>query len=275
VFADVRRLDALRASGLLVEHGSAPVLARAARLAARALHAPVAQVNLITDTEQWPVAAHAEPPRATRDWAHPVPHARSFCRFVVVAGEPLSIPDARVHPLVMHNPATVELGIVGYLSVPVTVPAADGGAPVTLGTVCVVDMVPRAWTASDVAILEDLATAAVDEIVGRTAARTAVQVAERQMARLLAASGEGVLGTDAHGRTTFVNRRPSARSAGPPPTSSVATCTTPSTTPGPTAPRTRRRSARSSPRAPRGVPAAPTTPTSGGATAPRSRSSSR
>jgi PAS domain S-box-containing protein len=124
---------------------------------------------------------------------------------VVLAGAPLSIVDARVHPLVMHNPATLELGIVGYLSVPVTVPAGDGGAAVTLGTVCVVDTVPRAWTAAEVAILEDLATAAVDEIVVRTAARQAVQAAERQMSRLLAAAGEGVLGTDAEGRTTFVN----------------------------------------------------------------------
>ena len=50
------RLAAVRAAGLL---GAAPLagLERVARLAARALNAPVAQVNLLTFDQQVPVAA--------------------------------------------------------------------------------------------------------------------------------------------------------------------------------------------------------------------------
>ena len=210
--ADPARLDAVYGTGLLAEAHAVPALERAARLAARALRAPLAQVNLVTDDAQSPVAAFAEPPHAAAPWCAPVSLAYSYCQHVVAAGAPVAVEDARVHPLVRDSAATAESGIVGYLSVPLRAPTSNkfpggppSGAGPVVGSVCVVDHVPRAWTAADVETLADVAVAATQEVALRLAARDAVAAAERQTARLLAAAGEGVLGVDAAGCTTFAN----------------------------------------------------------------------
>ncbi len=204
--ADPARLAAVRGTGLLDEAHAVPALERAARLAARALGAPFAQVNLVTDAEQAPVAAFAEPPHAAAPWCAPVSLAYSYCQHVVATGAPLAVEDARAHPLVRDSAATAESGIVGYLSVPLRAPGpnADEPGPV-VGSVCVVDRRPHRWTAAEVETLADVAAAAAHEVALRIQARAAVAAAERQTARLLAAAGEGVLGVDADGRTTFAN----------------------------------------------------------------------
>jgi len=202
---DPARLDAVRGTGLLDEMHAAPSLARAARLAARALRAPFAQINLVTDTAQVPVAAHAEAPHAVEPWCTPVSLAYSYCQHVVAAGAPLVVEDARAHPLVRDSAATAESGIVGYLAVPLRAPSTEGGDGPVNGSVCVVDREPRAWTPADVETLADVAATAAQEVALRLETRAAVAAAEQQTARLLAAAGEGVLGIDADGRTTFVN----------------------------------------------------------------------
>ncbi|CAA9336956.1 MAG: hypothetical protein AVDCRST_MAG40-2215, partial [uncultured Gemmatimonadaceae bacterium] len=109
------------------------------------------------------------------------------------------------HPLTRDSPVTREVGVVGYLSVPIRLRTADASPGPVLGTVCVVDRQPRGWTPADLLIMEDLAHTVAEEMTARATARDAVQAAERQTARLLAAAGEGVLGIDAEGLTTFVN----------------------------------------------------------------------
>ena len=220
---DPVRCAALAATGLLDDVQGGPTLARVARLAARALRAPVAQVNLVTRERQTPVALHCEPPVARGAWAAPVGLERSYCQHVVAAGEALAIVDARAHPLVRDSAATRDGGIVAYLAVPLRLRATDapggadaaeptagsGGADLVLGSVCVVDFVPRAWSADDVALLEDLAAAAGDDVMLRLAARAAhdgaAEATESRYAAILAAAGVAVLGVDAEGRTTFAN----------------------------------------------------------------------
>jgi PAS domain S-box-containing protein len=201
---DPERLAAVHGTGLLAEAHAVPTLERAARLAARALGAPFAQVNLVTDASQAPVAAFAEAPHPVAPWCAPVSLAYSYCQHVVATGAPLAVDDARAHPLVRDSAATAESGIVGYLSVPLRAPGPNADGPV-VGSVCVVDRVPRRWTPADVETLADVAAAAAHEVALRLEARAAVAAAERQTARLLAAAGEGVLGVDAAGRTTFAN----------------------------------------------------------------------
>ena len=129
---------------------------RAARVATRALGAPVAQFNVVTAAEQ--VSASSVGPAGWRG-RRAVSLEASYCQHVVRTGEPLVIDDARTHPLVRDNRATTESGVVAYAGVPVVLP--DGAVA---GSLCVVDFVPRAWTAEDRALLEDLAASVAAQL---------------------------------------------------------------------------------------------------------------
>jgi diguanylate cyclase (GGDEF)-like protein len=93
-----------------------------------------------------------------------LPLSRTFCRHTVAMGRPLIVPDARVEPLVRDNPAIREHGIVAYAGVPLLL--ADGAAA---GAICAIDHSPRARTAAEMEILEDLAAAAAEILNGRAA----------------------------------------------------------------------------------------------------------
>ncbi|CAN5529375.1 hypothetical protein BH09GEM1_BH09GEM1_00460 [soil metagenome] len=168
--ADAVRLAALHATDL-----RSPMRAEAlrpiVRLAARALRVPVAQVNVLTADSQIPVVACA-PPALGDSYDLPVGLEASYCQHVVASGEPLLVSDARIHPLVRDSLATTQSGIVAYAGVPLHAPAAlgsDMGGRV-LGTICVVDFVPREWTEDDVLLLTDLATAVTAELEIRATA---------------------------------------------------------------------------------------------------------
>jgi two-component system, cell cycle sensor histidine kinase and response regulator CckA len=130
---------------------------RLTRLAARLLGAPVALVSLLGDDRVFFKSAIglAEPWASCRS----TPFSLSFCRHVVAAGEPLVVEDARRHPVVRTSQAIRELGWIAYAGVPLTLP--DGR---TVGALCVVDTLPRIWSARDVALLQDLAASVVTEI---------------------------------------------------------------------------------------------------------------
>ena len=63
--------------------------------------------------------------------------------------------DSTVDPLVSEHPATTGSGVRAYLGVPLR---RDGHC---LGSFCVVDVSPRAWTDEDLSTLEGLAMAAL------------------------------------------------------------------------------------------------------------------
>ncbi|MDQ3426875.1 MAG: GAF domain-containing protein, partial [Gemmatimonadota bacterium] len=130
---------------------------RLTRMAARLLGAPVALVTLVTDDRQFFKSAIglAEPWASLRG----TPLAYSFCRHVVAAGEPLVVEDARLHPLLRGTPALREFGWISYAGVPLT--TADGQV---LGTLSVVDAMPRLWSERDMALLRDLGALALNEI---------------------------------------------------------------------------------------------------------------
>ena len=71
--------------------------------------------------------------------------------------------DAREHPLLRDNLAIRDMGVVAYAGVPLL---HDGHA---VGTLCVIDRVPRLWTAEEIATLSDLAASAVTELRLRAA----------------------------------------------------------------------------------------------------------
>ena len=134
---------------------------RLTRLAARLLGAPVALLSLVTDDRQFFKSATGLPePWASRREA---PLAYSICRHVVETGAPLVVDDVRRDPLLRSNLAVRELGWTAYAGVPLL--SAQG---FVLGTLSVVDLVPRLWSERDVGLLHDLAASAATEIELRT-----------------------------------------------------------------------------------------------------------
>jgi diguanylate cyclase (GGDEF)-like protein/PAS domain S-box-containing protein len=170
---DSARLEALRSLDLLdtpPEEG----FDRLTRLAAKLMRTPVALINLV-DAERLCVKSAAGLPAGS---PRESPLSHSFCRHVVETDAPLVIEDARLHPLVCDNPAVRAGGVIAYAGVPLTTP--DGH---TLGTLCVVDSVPRVWLEADVDLLADLARSVMTEINLRAAAQQAAAALEAREAR--------------------------------------------------------------------------------------------
>ena len=162
---DPTRLAALRRASLLdtvAEEG----FDRLTRLATTVLGVPVSLVSLVDADRQFFKSAVglAEPWASARQ----TPLSHSFCRHVVATGQPLVVEDARADPLFRDNLAVPDLGVVAYAGIPLVTSAGQ-----TLGTFCAIDHHPRVWSERDLAILRDLAGAAMTEIELRTAVATA------------------------------------------------------------------------------------------------------
>ncbi len=158
---DPERLAALRRLVLLDTPAEA-AFDRLATLATRLLRAPVALVTLVDRDRQFFKSCIGVP----EPWAaaRQTPLSHSFCQHVVGARAPLVVEDARAHPLVCDNLAIPDFGVVAYLGIPLV--TADGHA---LGSFCVIDQRPRAWTAEEIATLTDLTASVMTEIELRAA----------------------------------------------------------------------------------------------------------
>lgn len=156
------RLAALERTGLF-HGGSDPVLDGIAGAARRVLRAPVALVSLVDHERQVFACALGLPePWASR---RETPLSHSFCRHAVARRAPLVVEDARRHPELRTNPAIRELGVIAYLGIPLEL---DDGH--VLGTLCVIDEQPRAWTRDQVDVVTDLAEAATAHLQQRVLA---------------------------------------------------------------------------------------------------------
>ena len=199
------RLAAVEAVNVTEGAHTMPPLDCAVRIAARALSVPVAQLNILTATDLIPIAVHTAEAEDERSWRAPRAAGHSYCKYVVWSREPLVVNDSLAHVLVRHSHATREMNIGAYLGVPLLAPSIDGDRGHVIGSLCVIDHEPRAWTSDDVAVLNDLAELARGEIAHRARTRVEVREADRQMARVLDAAGAAVIATDADGVITLVN----------------------------------------------------------------------
>jgi PAS domain S-box-containing protein len=150
------RLKALRATGLL-DSETEERFDRITRMVARTLDVPIALFSLVDDHRQFfKSAVGLKEPWASRRGT-PLSHA--FCRHVVARNAPFSVENADTNEVVAANPALRELGIAAYLGVPVR--NQDGHV---LGALCAVDVVPHAWSAEALTVLEDFAALVEGEI---------------------------------------------------------------------------------------------------------------
>jgi GAF domain-containing protein len=160
VLADLKRLAALRATGLL-DGPAREDFDRVTRMAAELLRVPVVLVSLVDDERQFflscvglgrPVAEQ----RGT-------PLSDSFCQYVVAGEEPLVIADAREVDWLRDNGAIKSLGITAYAGFPLRA----GDQPI--GSFCAIDDEPRDWTARELDLLRDFAAIVQTELDLRAA----------------------------------------------------------------------------------------------------------
>ena len=186
---------------------------RLARTVAEQLAVPRALVVLVSKGGQvFPGAHGLAEPWATR---RSMPLSHSMSQRVAATGSPLVIRDAREHPELADGPAVREIGVVAYAGVPLW---DVHGRPT--GVLCAIDVVPRDWTAEELAALgthaaegsrqlqfqavelaerEARAAAVRDDTAARTAAeaaRTAFVLAEADAdrTRVVARLSAGLLG---------------------------------------------------------------------------------
>lgn len=153
---DPARLDALRRSGVLDTPPEA-AFDRLTRLAAKALHVPVALVSLVDSDRQFFKSCIGLPEPWASERGTPLSH--SFCQHAVAARQPLIVDDARDHPALRDNLAIRDLDVIAYAGIPLI--ASDGEA---LGSLCVIDNKPRRWTTEETSLLAEIAEAVVAQI---------------------------------------------------------------------------------------------------------------
>jgi signal transduction histidine kinase/GAF domain-containing protein len=170
---DEARLAALRETGLL-DSAAEPAFDRLTRLAVRLLHVPTAFFSLVDETRDFYKSAcgFGDALGGSRELSGP-----TFCQYAIESREPLVIPDTAADPVYREVPTVRTLGVAAYVGVPIVV---DGQV---IGSFCVIDAVPRAWTTSEVEVLVELAASAEREIGLRAAAhlsdRQAIQLQDQ------------------------------------------------------------------------------------------------
>ena len=148
------RLVALRALHLL---DTAPEerFDRLTRLAKRLFNVPIALVSLVDADRQWFKSCVGLPQGMTE-----TPRDVSFCAHAILDDDILSIPDTFADPRFSDNPlVTGEPKIRFYAGCPLSV--TNGSK---IGTLCLIDTVPREFDDDERALLRDLASMAEQEI---------------------------------------------------------------------------------------------------------------
>lgn len=153
---DPVRLGRLVETGLLDSPREA-VFDRHTRFLVQSLGVPVALVSLVDDRRQFfKSSTGLGEPWATR---RETPLSHSFCQHVVLEGRPLVVEDAREDPRLRGNRAIDELRVLAYAGYPIA--TRDGQV---LGSLCVIDSRPRAWSRAELELLSHLSFAISTEV---------------------------------------------------------------------------------------------------------------
>ena len=169
---DTGRLAAVARSGLLASAQQDSWDGLTA-LAARLLRAPMAFLTVVDHDRSFWLATCGVDRSSPGGRSNTV--AESFCQYVIADRAPLVVADAAAHPRTAGNPSVAGMGVRAWAGFPVL--DRDGHA---LGSFCVMDVVPRAWSDDDVAVLGALAEAASSQI----ALLSVVQAEARAQAEL-------------------------------------------------------------------------------------------
>ncbi len=159
-----RRLDVLRSFEIL-DTPADEAFDRITRVAAHVAQVPIALVSLVDESRQWFKS------KIGIDVAE-TPREHAFCAHTIRSSDPMVVRDAKQDDRFRDNPLVVgEPGIRFYAGMPLVSP--DGAR---LGTLCVIDRVPRELTVEQRGVLTVLARHVEAEMNLRRA--TAIQRAE-------------------------------------------------------------------------------------------------
>ncbi len=149
---ETERIQSLRALNIL----NTPVeerFDRITRMARRLFNVPIALISLVDGDRQWFKSSMGLDVRET-------PRDISFCGHAILEDDIMVVPDAHADKRFFDNPlVTDEPNIDFYAGCPIH--ALDGQV---LGTLCLIDIKPRAMSAEDLEILRDLALIVEAEI---------------------------------------------------------------------------------------------------------------
>ena len=138
---------------------------RITALASRLFNVPIAIVSIVDDDRIWFKSRHGvDVTEIGRD--------PGLCASAILNDDPRILPDARRDPHALANPLVAgEFGLRFYAGVPLR--TFDG---YNLGTLCVIDTVPRNVTEREMSQLRDLAAIVMDQLELRRSARGAIAV---------------------------------------------------------------------------------------------------
>ena len=145
---------------------------RITALASRIMRVPVGIVSIVDHDRIWFKSRHGlDVEQIDRD--------PGLCASCILQDGPWIVNNAKTDPRTLANPLVAkEAGVQFYLGIPLRTP--DG---FNLGTLCVLDFVPRAASEHEVSILNTLAAVVMDELELRLSARNAVSGYQDELAR--------------------------------------------------------------------------------------------
>lgn len=157
---DAARLAALRRAALL-DTPAEESFDRLTRLASKILQVPMSLVSLVDKDRQFFKSQVGLPPALATQRETSLSH--SFCKYVVLSGQPLVVTDARLDERLKDNPV-IPMGVVAYAGFPLV--TGDG---YVLGSFCALDNQPHEWSDDQLEILRELTHSVMTEIELRSA----------------------------------------------------------------------------------------------------------
>ncbi len=156
---ETARLRDLYTLGLLDRPTTNPCFDRVTRLAQRTLDMPIALVSLVDVHRQWFGARQGLDAKETD-------RCDAFCAHTILDRETMVVPDAAEDPRFADNPlVTGDPFIRFYAGAPINSPHGH-----RLGTLCVIDRVPRTMNDVQLEMLRDLADIVEAELMNRSLA---------------------------------------------------------------------------------------------------------
>jgi two-component sensor histidine kinase len=134
---------------------------RITAIASRLLAAPIAIVSIVDEDRIWFKSHHGLD-------IEQVPRGPGLCASCVMQDGPWIVSDARRDARAFTNSLVAGFGLQFYLGIPLA--TGDG---FNLGTLCVLDFVPREPTDVEISLVRDLASLVMDELELRLASKRA------------------------------------------------------------------------------------------------------
>ena len=194
--ARVSRLQALE----VLDTAPEPLLDVFTRMAADIAGHPIALLSLVDHDRQWFKSAVGVSPGGQ------APREHSFCGHAILGEDILEVEDARTDERFHDNPeVTGGLRVVHYAGAPLCLP---GG--IRIGTICLIDHVPRALSALQRTLLAGLAEAVVEALLARERlllSRREVATREAFLRDTLERLPHGLMVVDQSGKLRLHNSR--------------------------------------------------------------------